>query len=427
MQKTIQFDAEELFDSLPGDRQEVVTRAISDAAENRDKERYRRLQALETAKNELIQELKDLEYAIAENDEWFIEAKEGKVDANSAALATHRTTAAELYSRKKIIIDGALPGQEEAIASLVSQIEIEEQQEGWLKQRHLETLLLPIYEANERDRREAGIAAAGARNHQRREQEAKWREQEARRQQQHKFVLKRMHEKQLEKIRHLAEERQSERVENIRAQVEARHIPFLVHFTPLSNVASILEHGLRSRSALDGQDFVFTDQYRSDGWLDWISTSICFPNYKMFYAKKNSMRVGPWAILLIKKQVLWELDCKFILTNAASYEIKLFRNDRWSSVDAFEDMFGQPEHRIAIPDSYPTDPQAEVMIRNKVPRSYIGGILVEREEDRKILSQSEDVRVEKVSSLFKPRIDFEHWRNRRLSPFPVDKTTVVSS
>lgn len=312
-----------------------------------------------------------------------------------------------------------MPEADSKIKTVIAQIESEEKQETLFKKRDLERLLLPFHEEYERERRQVIVAQTKERMRHREEEEA-------RRQREYEALLNRLRAEELERNWILAEERRKKRADDIRARVDARKILHLVHFTPIANLESILEHGLKSRNALAGHKYVFTDEYRSDGCLDWISLSVSFPNYKMFYAKKNSLKdVDEWAILLIKKEVLWELDCKFILTNAASFGIRIFRDEKWSSVEAFEDMFGYVEHRIGIPDFYTTDPQAEVMIRDEVPSHYIGMIAVERQADANRLGNLEDIRLRTVPELFKWRNDFEHWRQFRLSPFPVESRLVV--
>tara|TARA_Y100000294_G_scaffold173037_1_gene188596 strand:+ start:58 stop:1170 length:1113 start_codon:yes stop_codon:yes gene_type:complete len=205
------------------------------------------------------------------------------------------------------------------------------------------------------------------------------------------------------------------RAEDIRARVNARNIPYLVHFTPIDNVESILKNGLLSRNALGDREYISTDKNRSDGWLDWISASVTFPNYRMFFKKRELLKhVNAWAIMQIKRDVLWELDCKFILTNAASFGIRKVCDDKWSSVEAFEDMFNSAEQRINIPDCFTTDPQAEVMVRDNVPRRYIDMVTVKWQDDANQLSEFDDVRVEINPRLFKWRSDFRYWRKRRL-------------
>lgn len=401
-------------------KQEDINRSIAESSLRREAARYERLQNAEVAKNELVQELDHIEYETAENDDWFIAAKEHRVDATSDALNAHRRKAEKFYSRKKAIIDRLLPESESNIKAVVSQIESEEAQEPLFNMKDMERLLLPFYEEREHARRQIIVAQAKERQRQREEEEA-------RRRQEYELLLNRLREEELERRHILAEERRKKRVEAIREKVEARQIPYLVHFTPLANVESILEFGLVSRNALANQRYVFTDEYRSDGWLDWISSSVSFPNYKMFYAKKNSLKdIDGWAVLLIKRDVLWELDCKFILTNAASYGIRIFQDEKWSSVEAFEEMFNHVEHRNGIPEYFTTDPQAEVMIKKEIPRSFIGMVAVERPHDVDRLNGLTGIRVEVIPKLFSWRSDFEHWRKFRLSPFSSDKSQGVA-
>lgn len=413
------FNVQELFDSLTPHEQDEINRSVAENTLRREETRYDRLQDAEVARNKLVQELDHIEYETAENDDWFIAAKEHKVEVTSDALKTHRRRAEALYSRKKAIIDRLLPESESNIKAVVSQIESEEAQESLCKIEDMERLLLPFYEKREHARRQVIVAQTKERMRQREEEEA-------RRRREYEALLNRLREEEFERRQNLAVERRQKRVEALREKVEARQIPYLVHFTPLANVESILEFGLMSRNALHNHRYVFTDEYRSDGWLDWISSSVSFPNYKMFYAKKNSLKdIDGWAVLLIKRDALWELDCKFILTNAASYGIRMFQDEKWSSVEAFEEMFNHVEHRNGIPEYFTTDPQAEVMIKKEIPRSFIGTIAVERPHDVDRLNGLTDIRVEVIPKLFSWRSDFEHWRKSRLSPFSSDKSQGV--
>lgn len=384
----------------------------------------------EVARNTLIQELKGIEFEIVENDAWFLSVKEGKVVVTTDELSLHRKKAEELYSRKKSITDQSLPECDSTITAIVSQIQAAERQENIFQRQDLERLLIPSYETRQREQQQILAAQAKEQRRQREEEESRTREEY----ETHLDCLRSEESKRrriLEESgrrRILEEERREQRADEIRTHVHARNIPYLVHFTPIANMTSILRDGLRSRNslALAGQCFVFTDEYRADGWLDWISVSVSFPNYKMFYAKKNSLiDIDGWAIMLIRREALWELDCKYILTNASSFGIRMFREEKWSTAQAFEDMFKQMEHRIGIPDSYTTDPQAEVMIKNHVPRRYIGAIAVERSLDTERLGQLPDIRVEVMPDLFRWRSDFEHWRQFRLPAF-VNNGNVVA-
>lgn len=409
------FHAEEVFRSISTVDKFQIRKQLEKYPAAREQSRYARLEVAEFEKQKTINELDEVEFAIAENDDWFAVAKEDDVDVTPESLKQRTRKAEELYSRKKTIINSLLPESDTKIETVISQMESEELQEKLFQRQDLERLLYPFHEELERARRQVIVAQAKERTRQREKEEA-------RRQKEYETLRNRLREDLFEKSRILVQAQHRKRAQGIHARVNARKIDYLVHFTPIANVQSILEYGLRSRNALAGHKYVFTDERRTDGWLDWISLSVSFPNYKMFYAKKNSLNdVNGWAILLIKKEALWELNGKFILTNAASSGIRMFRDEKWASVEAFEDMFNYVEHRNSIPDSYTTDPQAEVMIRDEVPRNYISMIAVERKADVKRLGSLVDIPVKAIPELFKWRSDFENWRKFRLSPFPSNR------
>jgi hypothetical protein len=406
-----QLNVQELFDSLSPQEQEQIKFSIYKEKKSREEERYKRLQAAETAKNKIAQELDHIEYEITENDDWFIEAKEHKIKVTTEARNLHRKKAGDLYFQKKKLKELLLEA-EININAIISKIEKEEAKETLFQRRDLEQLMLPFHEKRERERRQIVVAQAG-------KERMIQREEEARRQEEYEALLNRLGEKIINGNQAFEDERRKKWAEDIRAQIDSRKIPYLVHFTPINNVKSILDNGLRSRNALAGHEYKYTDEYRSDGWLDWISLSVSFPNYKMFYSKRKSKKdIDGWAILLIKTDVLWELDCKFIPINASSFDIRRFPDDKWSSAEAFKDMFNHVELRREIPDHFTTDPQAEVMVRNEVSRHYIDMIAVERQSDLIRLYNLEKIRVKEDPNLFKWRSDFEHWRKSEPSPFP---------
>lgn len=215
-------------------------------------------------------------------------------------------------------------------------------------------------------------------------------------------------------------EHEGNRTERIRSYTLSKEINSLVHFTPIENVTSIAHNGLFSRDELEkrGLDFVYTDKKRLDGLTDYISVSISFPNYKMFFSvrkefeKRENRSVGRWAVIIIRKEALWELDCKFFFRNAASAEFENRLDERWSSAEAFEEMFGNKKDRINIPEFYTTNPQAEVMIKDEVPRNYIAGVALENLDARCLVSPSIDTPIEVMKELFGPREDYIHWKQQ---------------
>lgn len=166
--------------------------------------------------------------------------------------------------------------------------------------------------------------------------------------------------------------------EEIKKIVTERQVPFLVHFTQLVNLPSILENGLLCRDAILANVAV-NDEIRLDGRRNTISLSIAFPNHRMFYKYRQENQV-PWCVLALKPSVLWDLECLFCKYNAADARISGAPDAILSSAAALREMFDEipafnsrEEQRLKIFD--PTDPQAEVLVNQSISAEYIGGIV----------------------------------------------------
>lgn len=176
--------------------------------------------------------------------------------------------------------------------------------------------------------------------------------------------------------------------EQIKQQVKNRGIKGLVHFTHIQNVDSILEHGIMPRreteilSQILEEQFIFPDKDRADG-KNASCLSIMFPNNKMLWHKRQQYPDTDWVFLLLKPDVLWECDCAFYPTNAASNGLRHQPVESFKTAAAFEDMFAskiieetangsQPIIRDPSLKPYlPTDVQAEVLVFNTIAPSYI--------------------------------------------------------
>ena len=178
--------------------------------------------------------------------------------------------------------------------------------------------------------------------------------------------------------------------EQIKQQVEMRGIKWLVHFTHLQNVISILKHGIMPRReteqldrTLDKEwDFIFPDSSRADG-KNASCLSIMFPNNAMLWHKRKQYPDKHWVFLLLKPDVLWECDCAFYSTNAASTGLRHKPVADFKTIAAFEAMFASEVKKettdgiktITRPEGLkpylPTDVQAEVLVFNTIAPSYI--------------------------------------------------------
>lgn len=200
----------------------------------------------------------------------------------------------------------------------------------------------------------------------------------------------------------------------IQEYVTDRGIQYLMHFTRASNLSSILQRGLVLRSTLIQEGYSdFNDQYRIDG-TNAICLSIGFPNYKMFWGVRQDYKVD-WVILVICKEALWALPCAFCTTNAASAGVTAVPLDQRRDLAALKAMYADWGDKtravLGIPDNYTTNPQAEVLMLNGVPREYIRGAFVLNEATKEALQVKYpelDVRVN--ASYFRYRRDYAQWK-----------------
>lgn len=171
----------------------------------------------------------------------------------------------------------------------------------------------------------------------------------------------------------------------IQAVVTAKNIPYLVHFTRVDNLPSILKNGFYPQSRkteLAGGIPHINDPLRLDNKNDHTCFSISFPNSRMFFRVRNTFN-GDWAVLLLKNQILWEKECLFYKTNAASNSVRFNSIDNHQGSHALSAMFLSndecPRDSFLL-DYDPTDEQAEVMIPGIIEPSYIDSIVFDNRE-----------------------------------------------
>lgn len=220
-------------------------------------------------------------------------------------------------------------------------------------------------------------------------------------------------------------DRQGIELQNRTAQIQyvcaELDIPTLIHFTRVQNLCSILEIGLLGRSALEAQSLAQQPQYndlqRIDGYMEAVCVSVSFPNYQMFY-KYNHSSPAEWVVLLLDKDVLWELDCAFCQENASSGAIRNIPLEHLKRPDALEGMFVDYHHirrqDLQIPNNYPTHPQAEVLVFESISVHYINAVhFLNSVALRRWLSNNQVTYSPSFFSnrrYFSPRSDWEIWR-----------------
>lgn len=200
-----------------------------------------------------------------------------------------------------------------------------------------------------------------------------------------------------------------------------RQVHKLYHFTQANNLKNIFKYGLLSRCELEsrGIDCFINDEYRYDECLEAICTSIEFPNYKMFYKLRCDNPDIDWVVLELDANIICDVKCAFNWTNAGdskSYSIPLNQRMTKSALeDLFNDKDGYPSREdLRIPDCYPTNPQAEVLIFDIIPIDYINSVNFIDEDTllryKEIVPHSIDAIID--DELFRWRNDYEYWVGR---------------
>lgn len=182
-------------------------------------------------------------------------------------------------------------------------------------------------------------------------------------------------------------------------EINKRKINYLIHFTPTINLLSIFEqNAIISRKKLfeigeyndefEIHDYVdYMDSQRLDNLTDFINLSIEYPNYFLLnvFRKRHNFTHYQWCILKIKPSYIFESETLFSVCNAASNAAHRYGIDK--TFNKFKSMFnlslnigGRIRNRINLKDKYPTDVQAEVLVKDTIQLSDILEICFENEE-----------------------------------------------
>jgi hypothetical protein len=179
-----------------------------------------------------------------------------------------------------------------------------------------------------------------------------------------------------------------------------------------------MEQGLipRSITRAKGIKVIFNDSDRIDGCPNANCLSIGFPNYKMFWACRQSYKDVRWVVLVVDLRVLWEKDCAFCQENAASNAVTCIPLTDRKGINAFNRLYdeidGKPSRKdLGIPDRAPTNPQAEVLIFDIIKPELILGVVVEDQfMEKEVKRLCPEVDTEIHAGFFSARKDYEYWK-----------------
>lgn len=207
--------------------------------------------------------------------------------------------------------------------------------------------------------------------------------------------------------------------------LQQRGVTHLVHFTKAQNVPSILRNGLLSRNELGtrGLAHSINDPHRFDYVTGAICLSVSFPNYKMFYRLRLEHPEDDWVVLRLRPEIVADKRCAFSYANAATRSIAQTPIAERMTLAALEGMFAEhegmpPRATLRIPDNYPTNPQAEVLVLDTIEPKFIADVIVDAKERVKnlpaLVALSREFNGQPKflhgKMLFDARPDYAHWR-----------------
>lgn len=223
----------------------------------------------------------------------------------------------------------------------------------------------------------------------------------------------------------------SEQADKIKEIVTRRKIEYLVHFTRIDNLNSILHNGLIPVSMQQKMNIpsVRNDEQRIDSKLDCTSCSIVFPNYKLFYKFREYKFPGSsWVVIVLDKDILFSPSniSYYCQTNAAGVFPRISSAKELCMATAFENMFCDSlttkENKVIqraslqISDYITTDPQAEILISDVIDKKYIGCICFQKQADidEYIAKYGKDLldkyNYQVISGFFDARKDYMFWK-----------------
>lgn len=201
----------------------------------------------------------------------------------------------------------------------------------------------------------------------------------------------------------------------IQEYVAERGIKNLMHFTRESNLDSILQRGLVTRDVLKREGYTsFNDNVRAD-YTSAVCLTIGFPNYKMWHGLKQDNQGVDWVIVVVSPAALWSLPCAFCTANAALGSVAAIPLEQRQTLAAFQAMYadipGKERVKLGIADSFTTNPQAEVLMLQGVPRPYIFGVIASTvAQEARLKAKYQGLQIYMKPKYFSYRSDWAYWK-----------------
>ena len=199
----------------------------------------------------------------------------------------------------------------------------------------------------------------------------------------------------------------------------ARGVTRLCHFTKFQSLTHIIAspNGVMASMSIRQDTKNVTDAARYDGELDYVRCSIQYPNsWFLNKAMQNNLDkiFKDWVVLYIDLSILNCKNAKFCPCNASKSYGTYIDDD----MDNIGSIFAASVPTFAYPRSpkmlsaCPTDGQAEILIKDNIPRNFISGIAVGNEDvAKRVYAMLKMFGVDQIPLYIAPDVLTPNWSN----------------
>ena len=165
----------------------------------------------------------------------------------------------------------------------------------------------------------------------------------------------------------------------------ARGVTRLCHFTLLKNLTHIIssENGILASDSIRYDTKTVNDSKRYDGKPNYVCNSVEYPNswFLNNATDNNSDKIfKDWVVLYIDLRILNIKKAKFCPCNAAKGKGRYIEDNLENISSIFNSNVLNYNRTSNMISACPTNGQAEILIKDNIPREYIVGIAVGNED-----------------------------------------------
>lgn len=199
----------------------------------------------------------------------------------------------------------------------------------------------------------------------------------------------------------------------------ARSVTRLCHFTKFQSLTHIIpsEAGVLASSSIRQDTKNVTDKERYDNELNYVCCSVQYPNswFLKRAMQNNADKIfKDWVVLYIDLSILNYKTAKFCPCNASKASGMYINGNMEEVGSIFADSiltfkYPRPSRMLA---SCPTDGQAEILIKDSIPREYIIGIATGNEDiAKRVYAMLKIYGVERIPIYIAPDVITQNWSN----------------